>query len=93
MSQRFSLPTVGLRTKLALSYLAVALSAILVLIIVVSLAVQNYFYTAQRDQLRSSAESYAQQIGQIYHNDGSNWQNVPPIDLSGPNLFIVIDKS
>jgi len=93
MSQRFSLPTVGLRTKLALSYLAVALSAILVLIIVVSIAVQNYFYTAQRDQLRSSAESYAQQIGQIYHNDGSNWQNVPPIDLSGPNLFIVIDKN
>ncbi|HZU65972.1 MAG TPA: HAMP domain-containing sensor histidine kinase [Ktedonobacteraceae bacterium] len=93
MLERFSFPSLGLRTKLALSYLAVALSAILVLVIVVSIAVQNYFYTAQRDQLRSSAESYAQQIGQLYQRDGSNWSNVPPIDLYGPDLFIVIDQS
>jgi two-component system, OmpR family, sensor histidine kinase BaeS len=92
MSQRFSFPTVGLRTKLALSYLAVALSAILVLIIVVSFAVQNYFYTAQRDQLRSSAESYAQQIGQQYHQAGSNWQNIG-IHIYGPDLFVVIDNT
>ncbi len=92
MLERFSFPSLGLRTKLALSYLAVALSAILVLVIVVSFAVQNYFYTAQRDQLVSSAESYAQQIGQLYQHDGSNWNNVPPIDLYGPDLFIVVDQ-
>ena len=93
MLQRFSLPTLGLRTKLALSYLAVALSAILVLIIVVSIAVQNYFYNTQRDQLQSLAASYTQQIGQRYSEVGSNWNNLGLIRIYGPDLFVVKDTS
>jgi signal transduction histidine kinase len=93
MLQRFSLPTLGLRTKLALSYLAVALSAILVLIIVVSLAVQNYFYTTQRDQLQSTAEQAAQQIGQRFHENGAGWQFIGPIIIYTPDLYVIVDNN
>ncbi len=83
----------SLRAKLVLSYLGVALGAMLLLIIVVSLAVQNYFYTTQHDQLRVRAEYYAQQIGQLYHNNGESWDNVRQIHLYTPELFIVIDTA
>ena len=83
----------SLRAKLVLSYLGVALGAMLLLIIVVSLAVQNYFYTTQHDQLRVRAEYYAQQIGQLYHDNGESWNNVRQIHLYSPELFIVIDTA
>lgn len=88
-----SRPAISLRAKLVLSYLSVALGAILLLIIVVSLVVQNYFYTTQRDQLRARAEYYAQQIGQIYQNKGESWNNVGPLGVYSPELFIVVDTS
>src|SRR5437016_2903002 len=46
-------PPLSLRLKLVLSYLIVALGAILILAIAVSLAIQNYFANSQTDQLRS----------------------------------------
>jgi two-component system sensor histidine kinase BaeS len=92
-SSSHSRPAISLRAKLVLSYLSVALGAILLLIIVVSLVVQNYFYTTQRDQLRARAEYYAQQIGQSYQNKGESWNNVGPLVVYSPELFIVVDTS
>jgi signal transduction histidine kinase len=82
-----------LRAKLVLSYLGVALGAILLLIVVVQVVVTNYFYSTQIDQLRARAEYYAQQIGQNYHNNGESWDNNRQYGLYSPELFIVIDTS
>ena len=62
--------SLSLRTKLVLSYLSVALGAILVMIIVVAIAVQIYFYRAQIDQLNVEAESVAQFTAQSYRFRG-----------------------
>jgi two-component system, OmpR family, sensor histidine kinase BaeS len=88
-----SRPAFSLRAKLVLSYLAVALGAILLLAIVVSLAIQNYFNNTQRDQLRANAELVAQQIGQIYRRDGENWDNMLPIRLLGAEAYVVVDTA
>ncbi|HJT56677.1 MAG TPA: HAMP domain-containing sensor histidine kinase [Ktedonobacteraceae bacterium] len=93
MLQRFSFPPLGLRTKLALSYLAVALSAILVLVVVVSIAVQNYFYNTQREQLQSAAVAYAQEIGQQYHEKGGSWQFIGQVIIYTPDLYVIEDNS
>ncbi len=78
-------PAFSLRAKLVLSYLGVALGAMLLLIIVVSMVVQNYFYSAQLDQFRANAEYTAQQIGQR--------GNIGPINLVGSELYIVVDSN
>src|SRR5229473_1160078 len=79
----------SLRVKLVLSYLVVALGAILLLVVVVSLAVQNYFYKAQQDLLKASAENAAQLIGQIYHNGGGSWGSLGgPLPLSVPAVAV-----
>src|SRR6266704_6479612 len=93
MSERFSFPGFSLRTKLVLSYLLVALSAILILTIVVSLAVQNYFASWQKDQLQVRAENLAQQIGQTYRAAGS-WDNVSlQIETYGQVLVVITDAT
>ena len=87
-------PVFNLRLKLVLSYLGVALGAILLLILVVSLAVQNYFFSSQQKQLQSSAETAAQQIEQVYSTQaGGNWANVPLLRIYEPYLFVVIDQN
>src|SRR5260370_38088487 len=79
----------SLRVKLVLSYLVVALGAILLLLLVVPLAVQNYFYKAQQDQLKAEGENAAQQIGQSYHNGGESWGSLgAPLSLFGPNVAV-----
>jgi len=79
----------SLRVKLVLSYLVVALGAILLLVVVVSLAVQNYFYKAQQDLLKASAENAAQLIGQIYHNGGGSWGSLGgQLPLSVPAVAV-----
>jgi two-component system sensor histidine kinase BaeS len=88
---RSSRPAFSLRAKLVLSYLGVALGAMLLLILVVSMVVPNYFYSAQLDQLRSNAEYIAQQIGQYYHFAGDDW-NIGPI-RGVPEIFIVEDAA
>src|SRR5215470_17768788 len=90
MEVRPSRPALSLRVKLVLSYLIVALGAILLLVIVVSLAVQNYFYQAQQDQLRAEAEYTAQYIGRLYQSSGENWDNLP---LPPPGFSVVVDKA
>jgi signal transduction histidine kinase len=90
---RSTRPAFSLRAKLVLSYLGVALGAILLLIVVVSVVVKNYFYSTQLDQLRARAEYYAQQIGQLYHDKGESWDNVGQLRLYSPELFIVIDTT
>lgn len=82
----------SLQTKLIVSYAGVALGAIL-LVIVISLLVQNYFTSAQRDQLRSQAEYLAEQVGIAYYNRGESWDNIGRIDYYSPELFVVIDSS
>jgi two-component system sensor histidine kinase BaeS len=82
---RFSRPAFSLRAKLVLSYLGVALGAMLLLILVVSMVVQNYFYSAQLDQFRANAEYTAQQIGQR--------GNIGPINPVGSELYIVVDSN
>jgi signal transduction histidine kinase len=86
-------PAFSLRAKLVLSYLGVALGAILLLILVVSIVVQNYFYSTQLDQLRSNAEYIAQQIGQHYQIAGADWDAIAPISLSVPEIYVVEDTT
>jgi signal transduction histidine kinase len=76
-----------------LSYLGVALGAMLLLIIVVTLVVQNYFYTAQLNQFRANAEYSAQEIGQYYQSAGGDWEFIPRITLTGPEFYIVVDAN
>src|SRR5260370_2380148 len=94
MEVKSSRPVLSLRVKLVLSYLVVALGAILLLVLVVSLAVQNYFYKAQQDQLRANAEVIAQQTGQYYYNNIVSWNNLSgPLRLVGigPYIYVVVD--
>ncbi|HLQ10447.1 MAG TPA: hypothetical protein VK134_02520, partial [Ktedonobacteraceae bacterium] len=84
---------VPLRVKLVLSYLGVALGAILLLVVVISLAVQNYFYTAQIGQLRSEAEFSAQQVGQFYQRASESWQFNARFEDFNPELALVIDSN
>ena len=77
-------PAFSLRAKLVLSYLGVALGAMLLFIIVVTVVVTNYFYSAQLDQFRANAEYTAQQIGQR--------GNIGPINPVGSELYIVVDS-
>ena len=64
MQKYLHLPPMSLRFKLILSYLLVALSAILILGVVILFAVQNYFANAQIDQLFVTAQYEARQISQ-----------------------------
>jgi two-component system, OmpR family, sensor histidine kinase BaeS len=82
---RSSRPAFSLRAKLVLSYLGVALGAMLLFIVVVSVVVQNYFHSAQLDQFRANAEYTAQQIGQR--------GNIGPINPVGSELYIVVDSN
>ncbi len=85
----------SLRVKLVLSYLGVALVAILLLVVVISLAVQNYFYSVQIGQLRSVAESNAQQVGLDYQQASESWAftNVAGFEEFYPYLVLVVDSN
>ncbi len=89
--KRFSLPALSLRAQLVLSYLGVALAAIAVLTVVITFAVQNYFYSTERDLLHTRAELIAGQVVQYYRAAGENWDNLRQIGLNSPDLFVVID--
>jgi signal transduction histidine kinase len=90
MRRRFS--RLSLQTKLIVSYLGVALGAIM-LVIVISLVVQNYFNSVERDQLRSRAEYLARQVGISYFFRGENWDNVGIIVDYNPELFVLKDAN
>ncbi len=61
-------PTLSLRIKLVLSYLIVALSAVLILAVVVLLAIQNYFSNVQTDALHQRAVTEARLIAPTYND-------------------------
>jgi two-component system, OmpR family, sensor histidine kinase BaeS len=67
---------ISLRVKLVLSYLGVALGAILLMVIVVSIAVQNYFYQSQIDQLRAQTEGIALNAAQEYQHNNNSWDGL-----------------
>ncbi len=95
MRKIFALPPVGLRLKLVLSYLIVALGAILILAIAVSLAIQNYFAGAQKDQLHAQVDYLAAQIGHLYRASGEDWNGIPLqyIQTSDPTLLIITNQN
>ena len=76
MKNHVALPSFTLRTKLVLSYLGVALGAILILSIVVTQVVQYNFAHQQQDEFRDSTTNDAQRIGQIYHGVNGDWNSV-----------------
>src|ERR1700682_5488713 len=83
----------SLQVKLVLSYLGVALCAILLLVVVISIAVQNYFYSAQIGQLRSEAEFSAQQVGLYFHKASESWNFNARFEDFNPELALVIDSN
>ena len=94
MNESFGLPPLSLRVKLALSYLGVALGAILIMAIAVSLATQSYFANAQRNQLQIQAEGFAQDLATAYTADGNAWNPEPlqhNIDPIGLSIVFVVD--
>ncbi|HZO73341.1 MAG TPA: ATP-binding protein [Ktedonobacteraceae bacterium] len=62
----------SLRVKLVLSYLGVALGAILILAFAVALAVQNYFTMTQLSVLRLRTQYQAQRIESLYQQLGGS---------------------
>ncbi len=89
------LPTLSLRAKLVLSYLAVTLGAILMLSIVVSIAIQNSFASSQRSQLQARAEDLAGQLGKAYYSF-AGWQGVSAhtmLEIPGTVLVKIDDVS
>jgi len=90
-----TLPTVSLRVKLVLSYLAVALGAVLLLAFVVSLAVQNYYTNLEQDLLRTQAEYKAEQVEHIYRALGGSWNGVQTtqVQTDSPLLLAIVDMN
>jgi len=89
MNKRFSLSKLSLRLKLVLSYLAVALGAIFILTIAVSIAVQNYFTTTQLEGLRQQAQFRAHQLVFDYVHNSIPMIRTAPDD---PVLFIFVNQ-
>ena len=90
------LPALSLRVKLALSYLGVALGAIIIMAIVVSYATQSYFVSSQQRELQVEAESFASQLDTVYSKYGNAWnpgilqQIIRP---AGPSLILIVDTN
>ncbi len=94
MSQAFHVPILSLRLKLVLSYLGVALGAIIIMAIVVSFAIQSYFVSSQQNLLKVQAEDFSQELAIVYSAQGNAWdsgylqRSIQPI---GPSLLIIED--
>ncbi len=90
MRRRFAISPVSLRIKLILSYLAVALGAVLILSFAVALEVRNLVYNAQVSSLRQQVASRAEQIQRLYHLTGTSWNNFPRQSFSTNDPIILI---
>jgi two-component system, OmpR family, sensor histidine kinase BaeS len=84
-------PELSLRIKLLLSFLGVALGAIILLAVVVSMAINNYFVGSQQQQVRVSAAYAAQQLGISYRSNGGSWDGVQ-LRLFEPALLVLVDS-
>jgi two-component system, OmpR family, sensor histidine kinase BaeS len=83
----------SLRVKLVLSFLGVTLGSILVIIIVVAIAVPNYFYSSQVNELRAETQTLGQQLAQTYQQSGNSWSGLSSLKLSwrDPRYIVVSD--
>lgn len=94
MSQPFHLPTFSLRLKLVLSYLGVALGAIIIMAIVVSFAIQSYFVSSQQNTLKVQAEGFSLSLATVYTAEGNTWNAAPLqsfIEPGTPSLLVIVD--
>jgi len=91
--KHFSCPKMSLRVQLILSYLGVALGAILVLVVVIAFVVQNYFYSTERDLLHARATFSARDIVELYCEAGNSWAFLGTRTWNGPDLFEVVDSN
>lgn len=80
----------SLRTKLVLSYVAVALGAIICLAIGVFFAVQYSFRQARAQQVHANADYLARELEQRYFAAGNNWNlALEDISQNGPALLVI----
>ncbi|HLI09555.1 MAG TPA: HAMP domain-containing sensor histidine kinase [Ktedonobacteraceae bacterium] len=84
-------PVASLRVQLLLSFLGVALGAIILLAVVVTLVVQNYFFNWQQQQVRVNATNLAQSLGISYRSNGGSWIGVQ-LRLPEPALLVLVDS-
>lgn len=85
----------SLRVKLVLSYLGVTLGSILVMVIVVAIAVPNYFYRSQANELHAETQTWAEQFALLYQQSGNSWDGLNTLDpsLRFPRYLIIADTS
>ena len=86
-------PTMSLRVQLILSYLGVTLGAIIILVIVITFVVQNYFYSSERDLLRTRAAFSVQRLVKLYDAAGNSWDFLADLGLNSPDLLVVVDSN
>ncbi|HEX7733695.1 MAG TPA: HAMP domain-containing sensor histidine kinase [Ktedonobacteraceae bacterium] len=96
MNNTGSLPQgISLRMKLVLSYLGVTLTAILLMVIVIAIAVPRYFYDSQVKELRQQALDWSQQIALEYKQNSNSWDGFRQSIEMGwplPRFLVVSDK-
>jgi signal transduction histidine kinase len=86
--------SLGLKSKLVLSYLLVILGTVIVLSFAVSLALQNYFHNLQVEGIQSNANALAEQFAAYYRYNGS-WNNIASafsVAAAGPDMLEVTDN-
>lgn len=76
----------SLRAKLALSYLGVALGAIILIVIAITFVVQKYFYQSQIDLLRGQADYMASNLATAYQENRNSWDGMQT-ELKIPSYF------
>lgn len=76
--------------KLIFSHLLVALGSLLILMIVVLLAVQNYFANSQKELIYAQSLYIAQHYEDFYRDIGNSWDNIPPTVQQGDDLSLLI---
>jgi two-component system sensor histidine kinase BaeS len=94
MRNLLAFPRLSLKAKLVLSYLVVALSAVLIMAIIIALAVQSYFNNAQLDALRGAALYRAQSVSYYYQRAGS-WGKIQQFRISpnDPDVLVMTDAN
>ncbi|GHO44357.1 sensor histidine kinase [Ktedonospora formicarum] len=94
MINDFDLTRVGLRTKLILSLLAMISGAILILSVVISLAVQNFYREAQQENLSQKAAYFASYYENKYRQQGYTWgQKYGTLPSSDPEIQKLVDAN
>lgn len=94
MRALYPFSTLSLKPKLVLSYLAVAIGALLIVAIAVAFAVQSYFDNTQLDQLRNQATFRARALAYAYQRQGNTWGSSDTfvrVLSNDPSLLVVVD--